>query len=180
MTKFQIQRRERDSNPRYTFGVYTLSRRASSTTRASLLSKNSINTKKTLPFSFHNIEGVALHKNKKAAQKLLFSGETGKQKRFYTFCNKLYSNKLIRYKNAFLLIFVADMSLDKTSITSENQRILVIQLRLFNNSIYILPSNQPNNAIKKYFSNIHLLRNLLCSGCSGTDYQHFLYHHGYI
>lgn len=107
-------------------------------------------------------------------------GETGKQKRFYTFCNKLYSNKLIRYKNAFLLIFVADMSLDKTSITSENQRILVIQLRLFNNSIYILPSNQPNNAIKKYFSNIHLLRNLLCSGCSGTDYQHFLYHHGYI
>lgn len=108
------------------------------------------------------------------------SGETGKQKRFYTFCNKLYSNKLIRYKNAFLLIFVADMSLDKTSITSENQRILVIQLRLFNNSIYILPSNQPNNAIKKYFSNIHLLRNLLCSGCSGTDYQHFLYHHGYI
>ena len=111
---------------------------------------------------------------------ILSSGETGKQKRFYAFCNKLYSNKLIRYKNAFLLIFVADMSLDKTSITSENQRILVIQLRLFNNSIYILPSNQPNNAIKKYFSNIHLLRNLLCSGCSGTDYQHFLYHHGYI
>lgn len=104
---------------------------------------------------------------------ILSSGETGKQKRFYAFCNKLYSNKLIRYKNAFLLIFVADMSLDKTSITSENQRILVIQLRLFNNSIYILPSNQPNNAIKKYFSNIHLLRNLLCSGCSGTDYQHF-------
>ena len=29
-------RRERDSNPRYTFGVYTLSRRASSTTRAPL------------------------------------------------------------------------------------------------------------------------------------------------
>ena len=29
-------RRERDSNPRYTLGVYTLSRRASSTTRASL------------------------------------------------------------------------------------------------------------------------------------------------
>ena len=81
---------------------------------------------------------------------MLKSGETGKQKRFYAFCNKLYSNKLIRYKNAFLLIFVADMSLDKTSITSENQRILVIQLRLFNNSIYILPSNQPNNAIKKY------------------------------
>ena len=72
-----LKRRERDSNPRYTFGVYTLSRRASSTTRASLLSKNSINTKKTLPFSFHNIGGVALHKNKKAAQKLLFSGETG-------------------------------------------------------------------------------------------------------
>ena len=30
-------RRERDSNPRYAFGVYTLSRRASSTTRAPLL-----------------------------------------------------------------------------------------------------------------------------------------------
>lgn len=29
-------RRERDSNPRYALGVYTLSRRASSTTRASL------------------------------------------------------------------------------------------------------------------------------------------------
>ncbi|MCB7400634.1 hypothetical protein, partial [Bacteroides thetaiotaomicron] len=67
----------------YTFGVYTLSRRASSTTRASLLSKNSINTKKTLPFSFHDIGGVALHKNKKAAQKLLFSGERGS--RTYTF-----------------------------------------------------------------------------------------------
>ena len=32
-----MMRRERDSNPRYTFGVYTLSRRASSTTRAPLL-----------------------------------------------------------------------------------------------------------------------------------------------
>ena len=31
-----FKRRERDSNPRYTLGVYTLSRRASSTTRASL------------------------------------------------------------------------------------------------------------------------------------------------
>ena len=29
-------RRKRDSNPRYTFGAHTLSRRASSTTRASL------------------------------------------------------------------------------------------------------------------------------------------------
>ena len=33
-------RRKRDSNPRYAFGVYTLSRRASSTTRASLLVLN--------------------------------------------------------------------------------------------------------------------------------------------
>lgn len=33
---FKFERRERDSNPRYTFGVYTLSRRASSTTRAPL------------------------------------------------------------------------------------------------------------------------------------------------
>ena len=33
---FYFERRERDSNPRYTFGVYTLSRRASSTTRAPL------------------------------------------------------------------------------------------------------------------------------------------------
>ena len=32
-------RREGDSNPRYAFDVYTLSRRASSTTRASLLMK---------------------------------------------------------------------------------------------------------------------------------------------
>ena len=31
-----FRRREGDSNPRYAFGVYTLSRRASSTTRASL------------------------------------------------------------------------------------------------------------------------------------------------
>ena len=31
-----VQRRERDSNPRNPLGVYTLSRRASSTTRASL------------------------------------------------------------------------------------------------------------------------------------------------
>ncbi len=34
---FFILRREGDSNPRYPLGVYTLSRRASSTTRASLL-----------------------------------------------------------------------------------------------------------------------------------------------
>ena len=34
-------RREGDSNPRYAFDVYTLSRRASSTTRASLLMKTS-------------------------------------------------------------------------------------------------------------------------------------------
>ena len=32
-----VQRREGDSNPRYPLGVYTLSRRASSTTRAPLL-----------------------------------------------------------------------------------------------------------------------------------------------
>ena len=32
-------RREGDSNPRYAFGVYTLSRRASSTTRAPLLKR---------------------------------------------------------------------------------------------------------------------------------------------
>ena len=32
-------RREGDSNPRYALGVYTLSRRASSTTRASLLTE---------------------------------------------------------------------------------------------------------------------------------------------
>lgn len=35
------QRRERDSNPRYPFEVYTLSRRAPSTTRTPLLFKNS-------------------------------------------------------------------------------------------------------------------------------------------
>ena len=34
-----LLRREGDSNPRYAFDVYTLSRRASSTTRASLLMK---------------------------------------------------------------------------------------------------------------------------------------------
>ena len=32
-----LKRREGDSNPRYPLGVYTLSRRASSTTRASFL-----------------------------------------------------------------------------------------------------------------------------------------------
>ena len=36
-TAFSFLRREGDSNPRYPLGVYTLSRRASSTTRASLL-----------------------------------------------------------------------------------------------------------------------------------------------
>ena len=34
---FNLLRREGDSNPRYPLGVYTLSRRASSTTRAPLL-----------------------------------------------------------------------------------------------------------------------------------------------
>ena len=34
---FYFQRRDGDSNPGYPLGVYTLSRRASSTTRASLL-----------------------------------------------------------------------------------------------------------------------------------------------
>ena len=36
----RVLRREGDSNPRNPFGVYTLSRRASSTTRASLLRRN--------------------------------------------------------------------------------------------------------------------------------------------
>ena len=36
----KVLRREGDSNPRNPFGVYTLSRRASSTTRASLLRRN--------------------------------------------------------------------------------------------------------------------------------------------
>ena len=38
-----LKRRERDSNPRYPLGVYTLSRRASSTTRASFLVNPNIN-----------------------------------------------------------------------------------------------------------------------------------------
>ena len=37
-----LGRSEGDSNPRYAFGVYTLSRRASSTTRASLLCSCSV------------------------------------------------------------------------------------------------------------------------------------------
>jgi hypothetical protein len=72
----RLLRRERDSNPRYTFGVYTLSRRASSTTRASLLSKLNKNIGNT-PFPFQNIGVITLHKNKKAAEQLLSSGETG-------------------------------------------------------------------------------------------------------
>ena len=40
-------RRERDSNPRYALGVYTLSRRASSTTRASLQYKRKLPILKT-------------------------------------------------------------------------------------------------------------------------------------
>ena len=39
---FFTLRREGDSNPRYPLGVYTLSRRASSTTRASLLFFNRV------------------------------------------------------------------------------------------------------------------------------------------
>ena len=42
-------RREGDSNPRYALGVYTLSRRASSTTRASL------------PFTFFWLKSNAFH-----------------------------------------------------------------------------------------------------------------------
>ena len=38
-----LKRREGDSNPRYPLGVYTLSRRASSTTRASFLVNPNIN-----------------------------------------------------------------------------------------------------------------------------------------
>ena len=43
-------RRERDSNPRYPFGVYTLSRRAPSTTRPSLPTPNLLNAG-TYPFN---------------------------------------------------------------------------------------------------------------------------------
>ena len=39
----RISRRDRDSNPGYAFDVYTLSRRASSATRASLLFKVNAN-----------------------------------------------------------------------------------------------------------------------------------------
>ena len=41
----KVLRRDGDSNPGNPFGVYTLSRRASSTTRASLLRRNSLATK---------------------------------------------------------------------------------------------------------------------------------------
>ena len=41
----KVLRRDGDSNPGNTFGVYTLSRRASSTTRASLLRRNWLATK---------------------------------------------------------------------------------------------------------------------------------------
>ncbi len=39
MYRFPLLRKDRDSNPGYAFDVYTLSRRASSATRASFLDK---------------------------------------------------------------------------------------------------------------------------------------------
>ncbi len=39
MYRFLLLRKDRDSNPGYAFDVYTLSRRASSATRASFLNK---------------------------------------------------------------------------------------------------------------------------------------------
>ena len=45
----KVLRREGDSNPRNPFGVYTLSRRASSTTRASLLRGSTLVTRHNTP-----------------------------------------------------------------------------------------------------------------------------------
>ena|GEM_PF-6499322 len=45
-------RRKRDSNPRYALDVYTLSRRASSTTRAPLLSKTNAKYEKKITRNF--------------------------------------------------------------------------------------------------------------------------------
>ena len=50
-------------------------------------------------------------------------GETGKQKQFSTFPNKLFYNMLLQEKNTNFLFFVADMSLDTTLILIENQQI---------------------------------------------------------
>lgn len=54
---------------------------------------------------------------------ILSSGETGKQKQFSTFPNKLFYNMLLQEKNTNFLFFVADMSLDTTLIPIENQQI---------------------------------------------------------
>lgn len=54
---------------------------------------------------------------------MLKSGETGKQKQFSTFPNKLFYNMLLQEKNTNFLFFVADMSLDTTLIPIENQQI---------------------------------------------------------
>ena len=54
---------------------------------------------------------------------MLKSGETGKQKQFPTFPNKLFYNMLLQEKNTNFLFFVADMSLDTTLIPIENQQI---------------------------------------------------------
>ena len=58
---FFIQRRKRDSNPRYPLGVYTLSRRASSTTRASLLL---FQTFRSLRFQNKNFQIASLSEQK--------------------------------------------------------------------------------------------------------------------
>ena len=52
-----LLRREGDSNPRYPLGVYTLSRRASSTTRASLLFfKSAANYKKIANYQIFQLQ----------------------------------------------------------------------------------------------------------------------------
>ena len=58
-----LKRRERDSNPRNPLGVYTLSRRASSTTRASLQKRATASLKRVQNTKKIAYPNVSVHKS---------------------------------------------------------------------------------------------------------------------
>ena len=110
-------RREGDSNPRYALGVYTLSRRASSTTRASLLLHSFI--KKRLYFHiffrarrvfsykcilFIRLPHLSFHLNFAKGQKLIYF------KGFKHFFTLFYS-----FSNTFFAFFVVTSATSSTS-----------------------------------------------------------------
>ena len=100
-------RREGDSNPRYAFGVYTLSRRASSTTRAPLQSPGSISSHKCILFFLllKHYHFFILHKSFKLIYFKTLKFIFGNSKHFQSILTCSFRNEII-----FFIVYLTQFS----------------------------------------------------------------------